>query len=73
MGTQKIFKKNSDITLENNANIFFSGLFSPLLNQIVIILDCWVVAIKVQAALVIRGGYVPRKYRKYQNRGYQAL
>jgi len=24
-----------------------------------------------QAALVIRGGYVPRKYREYQNREYQ--
>ncbi len=24
----------------------------------------------VQAALVIRGGYVPRKYREYQNREY---
>jgi hypothetical protein len=26
--------------------------------------------IMVQAALVIRGGYVPREYRGYQNRGY---
>jgi len=25
----------------------------------------------VQAALVIRGGYVPTKCREYQNRGYQ--
>ncbi len=27
----------------------------------------------VQAALVIRGGYVPQKYREYQNREYQVL
>ncbi len=25
----------------------------------------------IQAALVIRGGYVPQKYREYQNREYQ--
>jgi hypothetical protein len=25
----------------------------------------------IQAALVIRGGYVPQKYREYQNRKYQ--
>ena len=25
---------------------------------------------EVQAALIIRGGYVPRKYREYQNREY---
>jgi hypothetical protein len=25
----------------------------------------------IQAALVIRGGYVPREYREYQNREYQ--
>ncbi len=26
---------------------------------------------QIQAALVIRGGYVPQKYREYQNRDYQ--
>ncbi len=26
---------------------------------------------KIQAALVIRGGYVPQKSREYQNREYQ--
>jgi hypothetical protein len=25
----------------------------------------------IQVALVIRGGYVPQKYREYQNRDYQ--